>query len=65
MKIVKFYIDSAKYKAIDLSGNTIWIDIDYWNNDFSLSEPNKRLEKLAEDLLRRKHKVNFADKLLK
>lgn len=65
MKITKFYINNAKYRAIDESGGAIWVDIDYWGNNFSLSEPNKSLENLAKDLLERKHKVNFASKLLK
>lgn len=65
MRITKFYIDNAKYKAIDEFGDIIWVDINYWGNNFSLSEPNKRLENLAKDLLERKHKVNFASKLLK
>lgn len=65
MRITKFYIDNAKYKAINESGDTIWIDINYWDNNFRLSKPNKRLENLAKDLLERKHKVNFASKLLK
>ena len=65
MKITKFYIDNARYKAIDDSGGIIWIDIDYWENNFELSEPNKRLENLAKELLERKHKVNFVNKLLK
>lgn len=65
MRITKFYIDNAKYKAVDESGDTIWINIDYRGNSFSLSEPNKRLENLAKDLLERKHKVNFVSKLLK
>ncbi len=65
MKITKFYIDNARYKAIDDSGGIIWIDINYWENNFELSEPNKRLENLAKELLERKHKVNFVNKLLK
>jgi len=65
MKITKFYIDNTRYKAIDDSGGIIWIDINYWENNFELSEPNKRLENLAKELLERKHKVNFVNKLLK
>jgi len=65
MKITKFYIDNARYKAIDDSGGIIWIDINYWENNFELSEPNKRLENLAKELLERKHKVIFVNKLLK
>ncbi len=65
MRITKFYINNAKYRAINEFGGIIWINIDYWGNNFSLSEPNKRLENLAKDLLERKHRVNFASKLLK
>lgn len=65
MRIREFYIDNARYKAIDEFGDTIWVDIDYWSNSFCLSGPDKELESLAKDLLRRKHKVNFAGKLLK
>lgn len=65
MRITKFYIDNAKYRAIDESGDIIWIDIDYWDNNFKLSQSNKRLENLAKELLQRKHKVNFVNKLLK
>lgn len=62
---IKFYIDKAKYRAEDSSGKVILVNIDYWNNSFELSGSNKRLERVAKDLLKRKHKVNFADKLLK
>jgi hypothetical protein len=65
MKITKFYIDHARYKAIDDSGEIIWIDIGYWKNNFMVSKPNRKLENLARNLLARKHKVNFASKLLK
>ncbi len=65
MRITKLYIDKAKYKAVNESGCIVWIDVDYWNNKYSLSESDSRLEHLAKDLLKRKHKVNFAYKLFK
>jgi len=65
MKISKFYIDKAKYRAEDDSGNVFLVEIDYWKNRFKASKSNKELEDIAKDLLRRKHKVNFASKLLK
>ena len=65
MRITKFYINNARYKAIDNLGGVIWVNVNYWENYFELSRPNKRLENLARDLLQRKHKVNFASKLLK
>jgi len=64
MKITKLYIHNARYKAVNESGGIVWIDVDYWGNNFSLSEPNRKLEDLAKDLLKRKRKVNFAYKLL-
>lgn len=65
MKITKFYLDKAKYKAFDNSGKEILVEVDYWANKFSLSRRNRELERLAKELLKRKHKVNFAEKLLK
>lgn len=65
VKITKFYLNKASYIAIDRKGNKADVNIDYWGNNFSLSEPNKSLENLAKDLLERKHKVNFVGKLLK
>jgi len=65
MKITKFYIDKARYKAIYDSAHEILVEIDYWNNSYKISNRNKELEKFAETLLRRKHKVNFVNKLLK
>lgn len=65
MKITKLYIDRAVYKAGDELGRELWLEIDYWNNSFRVSDRNKKLENVAKDLLKRKHKVNFASKLLK
>jgi len=65
MKITKFFLDKATYKAVDNLGREIRVEIDYWNNNFKLSDDSKELVRTAEDMLKRKHKVNFVDKLLK
>lgn len=65
MKISKFYLNKASYKAEDNSGNVIFLEIDYWSNNFNISERNRQIEDLARGLLKRKHRVNFARKLLK
>lgn len=65
MKITKFYIDKAKYRAEDNLGKIISVEINYWKNTFKISKENGKLERVAKNLLRQKHKVNFADKLLK
>lgn len=65
MKITKFYIDKAKYRAKDNLGKIISVEINYWKNTFKISKENGKLERVAKNLLKQKHKVNFADKLLK
>jgi len=64
MKITKFYLDKARYKAADDSGNEIILEIDYWNNAFKLSRNNRTLEIYAQKLLKEKHKVNFVYKMV-
>ena len=64
MKISKYYIDNAKYRAEDESGNVIWLEVDYWNNSFSLSKENKILHDFAKTLLDKKHKVNLVEKIV-
>lgn len=61
--IKEYYLDVARYKAVNYSGETIWLEIDYWNNNFKISSKNKILENLAKRLLKDKHKVNFSQKL--
>lgn len=63
-KITEFYLDKAKYKAVDENGNQISVEINYWDNKFALSCKNESLEKFARKLLNKKHKVNFVDKML-
>lgn len=64
MKISKYYIDNAKYKAIDEKGNVIWLEVDYWNNKYKLSSQNKILNNFAKTLLNKKHRVNLVDKVI-
>ncbi len=62
-KITKFYFDSAKYLVGDDEDEGL-LAIDYKNNKFSYSgKLKKEVGKIAKDLLKRKHNVNFADKM--
>lgn len=63
-KITEYYLNKASYIAVDENGKKIKIKIDYWGNKFEVSENNKNLKKFAQKLLKRKHKVNFAHKML-
>lgn len=63
MKITKYYIDNAKYRAEDENGNIIWLEVDYWEDKFSLSEPNVKLSEFAKKLLSKKHRVNLVHKM--
>ncbi len=62
--ITKYFIDNAKYKAIDEKGNVIWLEVDYWNNKFKLSKNNRILNNFAKTLLNKKHSVNLVDKVI-
>ena len=64
-KITGFYLNKARYQANDNLGKAYWLEIDYWNNSFRLSCDNPQLKVVARSLLKKKHKVNFAPKLLK
>lgn len=64
MKISKYYIDNAKYRAEDENGNVIWLEVDYWNNKYKLSGHNKILNNFAKTLLNKKHRVNLVDKVI-
>lgn len=59
MKITKYYIQNAKYRAEDENGNIIWLEVDYWNNKFNLSQSNEELSEFANNLLNKKHRVNL------
>lgn len=63
MKITKYFIDRAKYRAEDEKGNIIWLEVNYWQNSFKLSQKNKQLSDFAEKLLNKKHKVNLVHKM--
>jgi hypothetical protein len=65
MTITKFYLDRARYKAVDHLGRVIEVDIDYWKGSYRVSKKDCILERTARDMLGRKHKVNFVHKLLK
>ena len=64
MKISKYYIDKAKYRAEDENGKIIWLEVDYWNNKYKVSSDNKVLNNFAKTLLNRKHRVNLVDKVI-
>jgi len=67
-----FTFEKAQYRLSDNNGNDILLEVDYENNKYSntaLMNSNggygglkKEAEKIAKDLLRRKHKVNFVKK---
>ena len=63
MKITKYFIDRAKYRAEDEKGNIIWLEINYWENSFKLSNYNVQLAGFAKKLLNKKHKVNLVYKM--
>lgn len=64
MKITKYYIDNAKYRAEDENGNIIWLSVNYWENKFEISQRNEQLESFAKKLLTKKHRVNLVNKML-
>jgi len=64
-KITEYYLNRASYIAIDDKGKRIDINIDYWGNGFKISRKNQDLEKFAAKLLKKKHKVNFAYKMVR
>lgn len=64
MKIAKYYIDYAVYKAEDEAGIKYVLKIDYWDNKFTLSDKNVDLANFAKKLLGKKHRVNLVYKML-
>lgn len=65
-KITEYYLNKASYIAIDeKGGGKIDIDIDYWSGRFKVSRKNQDLEEFVAKLLKKKHKINFAYKLVK
>lgn len=61
--ITKYYIDKAKYRAEDENGNIIWLEVDYWNNKYKLSQDNFDLSNFASKLLNKKHRKNLVHKM--
>ncbi|MEK7163876.1 MAG: hypothetical protein AAB768_01890 [Patescibacteria group bacterium] len=66
--ITKFYFDKAKYLVGDALGNEFFLEVDYKNGKFKLSgklpNPQKtNIETFALDLIKRKHGINFSDKI--
>ena len=64
-KIKFFYIDKARYIAIEEQGKKIVLEVDYWNNKFKLTGESKIIEIFAKDLLLRKHRVNLVERITK
>lgn len=68
--IDSFVFDSANYAISNGKGVVVTLKIDYKNNKYSIEKSNnikdknfqKEIEKIAMDLLKRKHAVNFAEK---
>ncbi|MBI5151316.1 MAG: hypothetical protein HZA34_01950 [Candidatus Pacebacteria bacterium] len=62
-KITLFYLNKAKYIAIDEQGNSIDLEVNYWDSTFRVSKHNEELEAYAAKLLTKKHRVNFVHKM--
>ena len=62
-KITQYYLNKASYIAIDENGQKIDINIDYWEGKFKVSKNNQVLREYAAKLLKKKHRVNYIDKL--
>lgn len=62
-KITKFYLNKASY----IVGNDVRTDqliVDYKNNEFKYKgKLDKEISEIAKNLLKRKHGINFADKI--
>lgn len=62
-KITKFYFNKASYLVGDHQNEALLV-VDYKNNKFGYDGRRKRaVVRIARDLLRRKHGVNFADRV--
>ena len=62
--ITKYFIENAKYRAEDDNGNVIWLEINYWDGNYKISERNTDLENFAKKLLGKKHRVNLVHKMV-
>lgn len=72
LKYIKsFRFGYARYHLDNGDGDKILLRIDYWNNKFEIVSKGTKIDelfrsevqKMAADLLLRKHGVNFARKL--
>lgn len=72
--ISKFYFDQAKYLLADDTGNEVFMAIDYKGGKFkvitkvvadkqSMNALKDQVCLIATDLISRKHKVNFSDRI--
>jgi hypothetical protein len=67
--ISKFIFNKAEYLLADESGSLL-LRIDYYHNTFEIEQQTETIKKslhqeaktIAQDLLSRKHGVNFAEK---
>ena len=66
--ITNFVFDKAQYEISDRNGNFGLLKIDYKNNKYDFKTVQKSIklikeaDRVAKDLLKRKHGVNFANK---
>jgi len=68
--IKSFLFQKAQYRLEDKLGNTVILTINYWEGEYevktllfiddSIDKLNDEATGIAQDLLKRKHKVNFA-----
>ena len=70
--ITKFYFDRATYRVGDDFGNEVFVEIDYKNSQFVISEINslqnisefkQKIVLMAQQLITKKHNVNFSDRI--
>jgi hypothetical protein len=68
--IKSFIFDYAQYQLGDNSNGSVLLQVDYTNNKYKLKSTgvvnhslDTEAKKIARDLLKRKHGVNFANKL--
>jgi len=70
--ITKFYFDRAKYRVGDDFGNEVFVEIDYKNRRFVISEIiviqnafefKQKVVFMAQQLIAKKHNINFSDRI--